>query len=327
MKKIMSMLMLLLLVLGNVSYTYAETITKEAVVSKYNESSNSNVGKASLEGSKIVIKESNEEQGEVTLMEFNVNGNELSTTVNKPSRENYFEALELFPIVQHLVESVADLKGYTERDRRLFLFNASNYGLLINGFTSGTPYDKNGISIKLEGQIVTFKLNLDTFKIDLDYFEGPKPEIVINKVTKNEITYSAKAAVESGTNIELYRSTDGVNFEYIISIEYQDEQNLDYYSDIDKEPNTTYYYKAVVEKSSVFSDVAKVTTLSNDAEANAEPVVASENESTQENTPVDDKISNPKTDGEQNMIYITSGLSIIGLLFFLLHRKNKIYNI
>ena len=327
MKKIMSMLMLLVLVLGNIPYVHAETITPEMVVNKYNESDDSSVGKASLEENKVVIKENDEELGEVTLMEFNVNGNELSTTVNKPSKENFLEALDQFSIVQHLIESVAELKGYTERDNRLFLFNTSNYELLINGFTSGTPYEKNGISIKLEGQIVTFKLNLDTFKIDLDYFEGPKPEIVVDKVTKNEITYSAKADIKPGTRIELYRSTDGINFEYSMSFTYQDEQNLAYDVHTDLEPNTTYYYKAVVEKSNVFSDVAKVTTLSNDAEANAEPVVASENDNTQENTPVDDKISNPKTNGEQNMIYITSGLSIIGLLFFLLHRKNKIYNI
>lgn len=326
MKKIVSILMLLLIVLGNVPYVYAEAITPEAVAKKLDENLENvrnilNIGSASLEGNKIVVKVISEEQMEETLMEFDVSGQEISANIDVPDDDDYekaFEALFKITVVRSLIESVAELKGYTERDCRTFLLDNSEDAdsILLKDIT----YEKNGVSFEKQEKKMTFKINLDTFKIDLAYIEGPKPEIVIEEVTENEITYSAKGDIEPGTNIELYRSTDGINFEYSMSFAYQDEQNMVYANDTDLQPNTTYYYKAVVEKSSVFSEVVAVKTLSNE---NEEPIVETPTDNEQE----EDKIDNPKTGSENNVIYIIGGLSIIGLLTYFIHRKNKIYNI
>lgn len=308
MKKILTYVLLLAIItLGCINFVKAEEVhlTMEQVVEKLNEylKNATELGldnlSVKIEDNKLVFME-----GEEKGLEFKIEGDVISDTLTVENTDDDSADLEIVGnalirslLYSDIVNVVATLHGYSERDIRTFS--------AINNEEINPEMTKDGYEIKTDSQetktTLTFKIDINKFNLKLDYLDKPKPTLDITNITKNSVEiYASVDLDEEDVLIELYRSTDNENFEWIGSIPNSTEASSLGLMDENLEPNTIYYYKAVVEKSKNYSDFVKITTLSEE--------VNDANETEENKQPVIPEDADKPTDNKQ-----TGGLSVIGL--------------
>ncbi len=113
----------------------------------------------------------------------------------------------------------------------------------------------------------TFKININY--LDLDLGSGSesssgttqtttvKPTIEFDNVKYNSITVTVSANVEAGKTCNLYKSTNGSNYELLAQV---DCKNGASYTDNNIEANKIYYYRADVGGNANYSGVILATT-------------------------------------------------------------------
>lgn len=215
--------------------------------------------------------------------------------------------------------ALIELHEYTERDWRLFS-------------KSDTTLEQDGYEYKpLNGTEMYFKANINRFNLKLEYTDAPEPVVKIYEVTKNSIWVYSTANVSDGTMVELYYSEDGVDFEYYGASSISSGKTSGRSGFEELESEKTMYFKAVVEKSKNFSEVLKVTTLSENEGTNSSTNNNTNNNSTNDeidnSKDSDTTTDNPKT-GMFNPIVVCSILTISGILLIsVINKKNIIKKI
>ncbi len=276
MKKVLSYVVIFLLTITIfINKVYAEDITIDKVISKFQDNLNtdkSNEYVVKLENNKIVVY-----SNDVKFIEYNYENNVISHNmtleIEDPDSEEGFEMAMKAVLIQlnnlSLLNSIASLHGYSERDIRLFstsdeIMESSNFD--VNGY---------GFSVNEESEtkiIVDFKVDIQKFKLVTNYNNAKAPELKFTDIQDNEIGIQAYADLEDAKQnnavdeddyvmVEIYRSKDGKNFEYLFSVSASSSDDIAMTAkDLKLESGTTYYYKAVVDHSKNFSQVYEVRT-------------------------------------------------------------------
>lgn len=321
MNKVLGILLITFLFVFGINNVNAETITLEQVADKTEEIlKKSNNGEDTIN---VLIEEKNMIiKVEDLSIVFDYENGILSFKHSTGNDIESFlgEVLIYAGSASAVTQAVAELHGYNERDTRLFL-----------DFENST-FEENGYEYKTinNDTEMQFKIDINNFSLNLEYIDGPTPKLSIAEVTSTNISLSVDADVDDGTMVEIYRSKDGINYEWIGSSAVYSYVTSSFAFET-LEPNTTYYYKAAIEKSKNFSEVLKVTTLSEIEDANSSNNDNTNNNSTNDeidnSKDSDTTTDNPKT-GMFNPIVVCSILTISGILLIsVINKKNIIKKI
>lgn len=305
-----------------VSFSHAKEISLENVASAINEGSYNEI----LTGLEAVASENslifNVTENGVTekIIEFAYENNILShTNEYNTSNENELIFMALSDAVCYgvVLDAIADLHGYTARERELFAKETDDATMAVDGYEYTTTDLGNNVTK------TSFKVDINSFKLELDYIDAPKPVVVIEEVKHNSISVKAQVNAQDETEVDFYRSEDGINYEYVFS-GYTYSGETASLSVGTLEPGKIYYYKAVVAKSNNYSDIVSATTLtseiSNDdnPELDKSPIISDDSS---------DTIENPKT-GDFNPLVICFVISLVGIgSYKLVNKYNKFKNI
>lgn len=273
MKKILNCLVILVVVfLSNMITLKAEEITIDEVVNKFQEYLNivDENKTVKLEENKMVIY-----QNEEKVMEYNYENNVISHNVtieieDPDSEEGFQQLLSAINIEMndvYLINIIARLHGYSEREIRLF---SQDDNMMENN-----DFDTYGYSFDINEEsetkvVVDFKIDIQKFKLVINYNNAKAPELKFSNIKDSTIDIEAISDLEDAKEnnaldedgyvmVEVYRSQDKENFEYLFSVSAGEGSFI--ITDKYLLPNTTYYYKAVVENSNNFSEIYEVKTL------------------------------------------------------------------
>ncbi len=245
----------------------AEEVNIDDVLSKYEEKLKSNFKEnisVEKDEGKITVKDEESTILEYTL-EDNIISSEVTLEINEEDIGDIFSSVVVAMYHQILLDTIAEEKGYSEREIRLFL--AKDW--------EEATIDNNGYEIKTSRELdekvkVSFKVDIDKFKISAVYNNVEAPTLKFSDILENSISIGAyvdlekvKEEIEEEVMVEIYRSVDKENYEYIGSISAVDINNDNSsftISDDNLLSNTTYYYKAVVEYSQNYSQIYEVKT-------------------------------------------------------------------
>ncbi len=282
MKKIFLIIVLLLINLNVV-----KAITLNEIKDKINETA-LNV-KASVSNNELIINDHDNE------LIFNLEDNILSRTDSY--KKNTLDSVNDLYIYLNLTKVVALLKGYQNKEIEYFLISLEDAKLNNDGYEIIKRKTNDDIEL-------TYKIDLNNFKINFNYIDAPAPVISIID-TKDEIVTLLINLEEDG-EVDLYRSTDNKNYEYVNTITVNNG-NAIYYNKVDS--NNTYYYKAVVKMANNYSEVVEVNFP----------------KEKKDNNYLDEKTENPLT-GYQEFVAI-SLLIIIAILGIIgnINLKRKVY--
>ena len=284
MKKIFLIIVLLLISLKSVN---AKDITLNEIKDKINEIA-LNV-KASVSNNELIINDRDNE------LICNLEDNILSRTDSY--KKNTLDSVNDLYIYLNLTKVVALLKGYQNKEIEYFLISLEDAKLNNDGYEIIKRKTNDDIEL-------TYKIDLNNFKINFNYIDAPTPVISIID-TKDEIVTLLINLEEDG-EVDLYRSTDNNNYEYVNTITVNNG-NAIYYNKVDS--NNTYYYKAVVKMANNYSEVVEVNFP----------------KEKKDNNYLDEKTENPLT-GYQEFVAI-SLLIIIAILGIIgnINLKRKVY--
>ena len=237
---------------------------------------------------------------DITLNEIKDKINEIALNVKASVSNNELiinDSVNDLYIYLNLTKVVALLKGYQNKEIEYFLISLEDAKLNNDGYEI--------IKRKTNDEIeLTYKIDLNNFKINFNYIDAPTPVISIID-TKDEIVTLLINLEEDG-EVDLYRSTDNNNYEYVNTITVNNG-NAIYYNKVDS--NNTYYYKAVVKMANNYSEVVEVNFP----------------KEKKDNNYLDEKTENPLT-GYQEFVAI-SLLIIIAILGIIgnINLKRKVY--
>ncbi len=226
----MKKILLIIMLLFSLNVVKAESITLENIKDKFNEVSFTVNGE--IQDHNLIIKNSNYD---ITLKFEN---NILEST---KTYDNLLNSAKDLTMYSYVTKSIALLKGYSYKDIDYYMPKINEADL-----------EKNGYAIIRKNNTVTFKIDISKFNFALNYIDADKPEIKLTKLNDGEVKINVKSNEKS---VDLYRSIDNKNYEYISTIEIID--NLGSYIDYNLD-NAKYYYKAVVSMADNYSDIEEI---------------------------------------------------------------------
>lgn len=226
----MKKILLIIMLLFSLNVVKAESITLENIEDKFNEVSFAINGE--IQDNNLIIKNSNYD---ITL-KFDSNILESTKTY-----DNLLNSAKDLTMYTYVTKSIALLKGYSYKDIDYFL-------LKINE----ADFEKNGYAIIRKNNTVTFKIDISKFNIDLNYIDADKPEVKLTKLNDDEVKINVKSNEKT---VDLYRSIDNENYDYISTIEIINDLGSYIDSNLD---NDKYYYKAVVSRADNYSDIEEI---------------------------------------------------------------------
>lgn len=226
----MKKILLIIMLLFSLNVVKAESITLENIKDKFNEVSFTVNGE--IQDNNLIIKNSNYD---ITL-KFDSNILESTKTY-----DNLLNSAKDLTMYSYVTKSIALLKGYSYKDIDYYMPKINEADL-----------EKNGYAIIRKNNTVTFKIDISKFNFALNYIDADKPEIKLTKLNDDEVKINVKSNEKS---VDLYRSIDNKNYEYISTIEIID--NLGSYIDYNLD-NAKYYYKAVVSRADNYSDIEEI---------------------------------------------------------------------
>ncbi len=205
-----------------------------------------------------------------------------------------------------LISVVGELRGYTERDIRDFVD------------LEKATLDSDGYEFKTEEKeeqnetTYTYKIDISKFTLNVAYTEEEPPKIELVDITDSQIGI-VLSEVEDNTLVEIYRSTDGENYDWLETVSAMRDGSVTNI-DTDLKPNTKYYYKAAVLKSNKFSEFVSATTLEKPLENEKE-------------TDTDKPVESPQTGFKDYLTIGIIGTSGLALISYALKNKQKFYKI
>lgn len=284
MKKIFLIIVFLLII--NLKLVNAKELTLNDIKDKINEVSlNMN---AYTSDNELIVNNHN------TMLTFKLENNILSRTgIYEKNTLNSVDDLYLY---LNLTKIIAFLKGYQVKEIEYFLTDLDNATMIKDGY----EVTKRKINGNIE---LTYQIDLNNFKINFNYINASKPEISIYSIEDNIVTLLINS---TDKEIDLYRSTDNKNYEYLTTLEMIDGKSI-YTNKLDV--NNTYYYKAVVKMANNYSEVVEVNFPKEKIDTNY----------------LDEKVENPLTGYEEfasvSMLIIIAIIGIIGNI----NLKRKVY--
>ncbi len=289
MKKIFIIVALLLI---NISIVNAKNVNVNDLSEslKYNEYNNLYNVTSKIDEDKLIVNNNGK------VIEFNINNNVL--TRKETYNKNDIEIAKDMYIYLSINKIVASLKGYSNKDIEYFLTSLQDASLNKNGYELKRRYINNEVEL-------TYTIDLNNFKLRYEYNDEPMPEVVIKEVNKDSVLLQVLSSVNKV--VDIYRSTDNKNYEYLTSLEISDGTSSLYIDD--NLDSSKYFYKAVVAKSNNYSLVKEVTLKNNVSDKRY----------------VDEKTENPLT-GEKEFIGV-SLLIIIAIIGIInnINLKKKVY--
>ena len=289
MKKIFIIVALLLI---NISIVNAKNVNVNDLSEslKYNEYNNLYNVTSKIDEDKLIVNNNGK------VIEFNINNNVL--TRKETYNKNDIEIAKDMYIYLSINKIVASLKGYSNKDIEYFLTSLQDASLNKNGYELKRRYINNEVEL-------TYTIDLNNFKLRYEYNDEPMPEVVIKEVDKDSVLLQVLSSVNKV--VDIYRSTDNKNYEYLTSLEISDGTSSLYIDD--NLDSSKYFYKAVVAKSNNYSLVKEVTLKNNVSDKRY----------------VDEKTENPLT-GEKEFIGV-SLLIIIAIIGIInnINLKKKVY--
>lgn len=165
--------------------------------------------------------------------------------------------------IAQLILIIGENQGYTEEELSSLDITDTTYTLVENGLEVTTfDYSYTTASGTASGTVCdTFKININYLDLDLGLGTTQtttvKPTIEFDNVKYNSITVTVSANVEAGKTCNLYRSTNGSNYELLAQV---DCKNGASYTDNNIEANKIYYYRADVGGNANYSGVILATT-------------------------------------------------------------------
>ena len=289
MKKIFIIVALLLI---NISIVNAKDVNVNDLSEnlKYNEYNNLYNVTSKIDEDKLIVNNNGK------VIEFNISNNVL--TRKETYNKNDIEIAKDMYIYLSINKIVASLKGYSNKDIEYFLTSLQDASLNKNGYELKRRYINNEVEL-------TYTIDLNNFKLRYEYNDEPMPEVVIKEVNKDSVLLQVLSSVNKV--VDIYRSTDNKNYEYLTSLEISDGTSSLYIDD--NLDSSKYFYKAVVAKSNNYSLVKEVTLKNNVSDKRY----------------VDEKTENPLT-GEKEFIGV-SLLIIIAIIGIInnINLKKKVY--
>ena len=173
-------------------------------------------------------------------------------------------------ITQMLYE-VGELNGYKEEELEAW-FNVLNEDSVFTMEKDGFEISKKDYSFSEDGAnlsgnyVENFRIDINEFKIDLSAIDTTSiPVIEFSDIKSDSIGIKIKVEnAKDGAMCKLYRAETGGDYKYLLSLNCKD--SIIYYDD-DLKPNTTYFYKAVLENGTNYSKIYSATTKSVSADA------------------------------------------------------------
>ncbi len=284
MKKIFLIIGFLLII--NLKLVNAKEITLNDIKDKINEVSlNMN---ASISDNELIVNKHNK------ILTFKLENNILSRT--SVYEKNTFDSVDDLYLYLNLTKIIAFLKGYQVKEIEYFLTNLDDATMTKDGYE--VLKRKTNSNIEL-----TYQIDLNNFKINFNYIDASKPEISIESVDDNIVTLLINS---SDNEVDLYRSTDNKNYEYLTTLEMIDGKST-YINELDV--NNTYYYKAVVKMANNYSEVVEVNFPKEKMDTNY----------------LDEKVENPLTGYKEFIsVSILIIIAIIGIIGNI-NLKRKVY--
>ncbi len=260
--------------------------------------------------------------------------------------DNYNETVGQSLMLTGVMETIFNLSGYTLEDLGWdteseveYDINYERHGLEIINEDYSLSGSSDGGSYTLSGDYFKYvKMSLDTSKIDnlfADYKSNADnnpesnpildliPTLEAREITSNSVTLYPSIDYtptdpEETVNCYIYRSNEE-NGEYSKisdwAVNCLGEVGL---KDEGLESNTTYYYKAVVQDGTKFSNPLKVTTAINQ-ENTLTPDSNTNNSETED--------INPNTGAFLDMTVIISALILVTITLYYIRKHRKFYNI
>ncbi len=290
MRKIFIIVTLLLI---NISIVNAKDINVNDLSEnlKYNEYNNLYNVTSNIEEDKLIVNNNGK------VIEFNINNNVLTSA--KTYNKDDIEIAKDMYLYLSINKIVASLKGYSNKDIEYFLTSLQDASLNKNG------YELKRRNINNKEVELTYTIDLNNFKLIYEYNNEPMPEVVIKEVNKNSVLLQVLSSVNKV--VDIYRSTDNKNYEYLTSLEISDGTSSLYIDD--NLDSSNYYYKAVVAKSNNYSLVKEVTLKNNVSDKRY----------------VDEKTENPLTGEKEFMgVSLLIIIAIIGVINNI-NLKKKVY--
>ena len=193
-----------------------------------------------------------------------------------------------------LLNAISILSGYSERDTELWLKSVESANYVDDGYELLVQNNADGTIT------YTFNVNLDIFNLKFNYIEASVPQIEVGNITENSVELKGNVVADDSTEVDVYISNDGENFEYNSTSVVTN--NVFATNNEGLVAGAQYYFKAVVAKSNNYSDVISANTLSN--------VVVEEKE--------EDKVKNPNTNTFVVPYFIVFVCGITGILLIVL---------
>ena len=207
-----------------------------------------------------------------------------STTVTKEEVEQDLMKMFLFAAI---FTTIFDMTGHSDKTINTDEINLTNtfdtYGLQIESEHYSFSGEENGMSYNMSGDYIKyFKMSLDSDKIDalVAQYGVNASENDPNKEIIKTLTPKLEAKTITENSVSLYASIPYTNTDpdyYVGCYIYRSKEKNGTYEKISDvsvncmdgsvglvddnlESNTTYYYKAIVEYGTIFSDIIEVTT-------------------------------------------------------------------
>lgn len=275
--------------------------------------------KVNNEEKKLDIYFSNEKTFSFTFTDSYIEYDNRSTVVTK---DNYSDGFFNAFCMQAVIESVLTLSGYEgkELSEDTTLNDYDTYGIQLETEKYNFSGEDDSGKWSVSGDYLKyFKISLDTSKIDTlvakygvdnnqnnEVITNFVPELEAKDITENSITIYPKVNYNGTSDVlcYVYRS-DSKNGTYEKLSDFA-VNCLDSVGVIDEglESNTTYYYKAIIDGGTKYSDILSVTTKSS-------------------STGTGDIVENPNTGSKYSFIVVI--LVVFGSITLALYTKKQFY--
>ena len=255
-----------------------------------------------------------------------------STAITKEEVED--DLFKMF-LIAAIFATIFDMTGYSDKsinsDEIDFTNTYDTYGLQIETEPYSFSGEENGMSYNMSGDYMKyFKMSLDTDKIDAlvaqygvnasendpnkEVIKTLTPKLEAKNITKNSVSLFVSIPYTNtdpdytvGCYIYRSKEKDGT-YERISDVAVNCMDGSVGLVDENLESNTTYYYKAIVEYGTIYSNIVEVKT---------------KEEAATVETKVKETVDNPKT-GVKVPIVTTIILTISASLIFLYTKKKNL---
>lgn len=200
--------------------------------------------------------------------------------------ENYMDGIKTFFWIQGVMESVFELSGNANKiikEEEAYTKSYDTYGIQLETEDfSFSHQDEDGSSSSISGSAIKyFKISLDTEKISalIDKYGVDADKVDVNKEVIKSLKPTLEVSNITENSVDLfpkvnYKSTD-TDYTVTCYIYRSDSENGTYkkisdnainclgsigITDKDLKSNTTYYYKAIVDGGTIYSDPVEVVT-------------------------------------------------------------------